>query len=67
MIKNIDNTIAVKDEYLESPILGGMALKGFRRLIGTEKIKAFSGIGIKHDRDIDAAKNILAEDLWQTA
>lgn len=25
IIKNIDNTIAVKDEYLESPVFGGMA------------------------------------------
>ena len=25
VIKEIDNTIAVKDEYLESPIFGGMA------------------------------------------
>lgn len=25
VIKNIDNTIAVKDEYLESPVFGGMA------------------------------------------
>ena len=25
IIKNIDNTIAVKDEYLESPVFGGMS------------------------------------------
>ena len=25
IIKGIDNTIAVKDEYLESPIFGGMS------------------------------------------
>ena len=28
IIKGIDNTIAVKDEYLESPIFGGMSPEG---------------------------------------
>lgn len=31
IIKNIDNTIAVKDEYLESPVFGGMSPVGLSR------------------------------------
>ena len=45
MIKEVDNTIAVKDEYLESPIFGGMSpmqlstgVKGLILMYETDKI-----------------------------